>query len=306
MMNAQMHLEHLDPTAGLWVYRLAGDQLVVEGLRQTDERHAWQAADREEPLYLRLASLAVIDGTGTAVLIDGWRERALAFANLYGPPVGTRRLALARVVPLQVFASEALILRWTLHLRACLPTGERRSRIEAAKAALQIRSLVPAIPESSFRVHARDPHSEAQQGDVSEPSTGINEQAPTSLPPDEVQRRLRELQARVGSDQSWVTAAYALASLINIRLAGVSPICLPSLTRSGLPQPGLGFTFPSPLARIWYGLWQDAVGMRLLDCEWCHRAFLVTRASQRFCSRNCQSAAGVQRHRRKRREEDLR
>jgi hypothetical protein len=306
MASAQMHLEHLDPTAGLWIYQLAGDQLVVEGLRQTNDRHAWQAADREEPLYLRLAGLAVMDGTGTAVLIDGWRALALAFANLYGPPVGSRRLALARAVPVRCFALEALVLRWAVHLQACLPSGEKRSRIEAAKAALQIRALVPEVPESTFLVHPRPPRAEGQVTKLLGSSMGPEEQVPASLPPDEVQRRLRKLQARVGSHELWAAAADVLASLINMRLVGVTPICLPNRSRSGLPQPGLGFTFPSPLARIWYGLWQDAVGMKLLDCEWCHKPFLVTRASQRFCNRNCQCAAGVERHRRKRRDRDLR
>jgi hypothetical protein len=290
-----MHLEHLDPTASLWVYRLAGDRLLVQGRRTSDHR-AWQAADRERPLYLRLADLTEMDGTGTAVLTADWRERALAFANLYAPPAGDRRLALARAVPLSLFASEALVLCWALRLQACLPAGRGRSRGEAAKAALQIRALVPGVPESSVLVHPPDCA-------VGEAPAGSGH-SPASLPPGEVQRRLRELHARAGSDQLWVVAANVFASLINLRLAGVTPICLPGLSRSGLPQPGLGFTFPSPRTRIWYGVWQDAVGMRVLGCEWCGKPFVVTRASQRFCSKNCQSAAGVERHRRKRRERD--
>jgi hypothetical protein len=198
-----MHLEHLDPTASLWVYRLAGDRLLVQGRRTSDHR-AWQAADRERPLYLRLADLTEMDGTGTAVLTADWRERALAFANLYAPPAGDRRLALARAVPLSLFASEALVLCWALRLQACLPAGRGRSRGEAAKAALQIRALVPGVPESSVLVHPPDCA-------VGEAPAGSGH-SPASLPPGEVQRRLRELHARAGSDQLWVVAANVFAS----------------------------------------------------------------------------------------------
>ena len=307
MGHGHSHLEHLDPTAALWLYRLDGDRLVVEGRRASAGRDSWREADRERPLYLRLADLSEMDGNNVTVLRSDWRDQALAFANLYGPPVPTRRLALARAITLRWFAEEALIVRWSLHLRSCLPPGKRKSRTEAAKAALQIRSLVPVVPEDTFVTHCPRSRGDDGTGVVDErggasSSSAWGQVVAVSLSTDEVERRLKDLSSRHGQHAFWSVAMNVFASLLNIRLEGVTPVCLPGATRSGLPQLGFGFRFPAPLARIWYGLWEDTVGMKTAECERCGRAFLVTRVSQRFCDKNCQTAAGVERHRKRKRE----
>lgn len=304
MEHEQTHREHLDLTAALWRYRLDGDQLVVEGRRAPEERDSWRQADRERPLYLRLADLSKDGGGRTAVLRRDWRDHALAFANLYGPPVPTRRLALARTVALSWFSEESLVLQWAIRLRSSLSPGEGRSRVEAAKAAIQIRSLVPSLPDDTFLVHSRRSHGMGETGDAEGDRSATAWRRKTAVPlsKDEVERGLRDVSSRRGQDALWEVSMNVFASLLNIRLEGVTPVCLPGATRSGLPQLGFGFRFPAPLARIWYGLWEDAVGIDTAECERCGRAFIVTRANQRFCTNNCRTAAGVERHRKRKRD----
>jgi hypothetical protein len=304
--HGHSHLEHLDPTAALWLYRLDGDRLVVEGRRASAGRNGWREADRKKTLYLRLADLSGMDRSNVAVLRSDWRDRALAFANLYAPPVPTRRLALARAIPLRWFAEEALIVRWSLHLWSSLHPGKRKSRTEAAKAAIQIRSLVPSLSEDTFLTHCPRSRGDDRIGVVDEyggasSSSARGQVAAASSSTDEVERRLKDLSSRHGQHALWSVTTNVFASLLNIRLEGVTPVCLPGATRSGLPRLGFGFRFPSPLARIWFGLWEDTVGIKTAECERCGRAFPVARVSQRFCSRNCQTAAGVERHRNRKR-----
>jgi hypothetical protein len=279
--QATAYLEQSDHTAALWEYALEGDCLRVVGRHDPETRGEWRTADLERPLYLRLADLVALEGE----LAGDWRRGALAFANLYAPPVPTRRLALAKEVPLAWFAQEALLLHWATRLHAQVSAARGRARLEAARAALQLRHLAPELPEESV-VHLPMAREETAA-----------ETIPASLPAAGVEQQLKRLISRHGHDGLWAVSLNVLASLLNLRLAGVTPLTTPGATRSGLPQLGLGFRFPNPRARIWYGVWGGLIGMKLTACERCHRSFLATRPGQRFCRKSCQVASGVDRHR---------
>jgi hypothetical protein len=118
--------------------------------------------------------------------------------------------------------------------------------------------------------------------------------AVVALSPHEADRRVEELRTAHADDEPrlWRVASAALASLVNLKLVGVFPTCYgPALDR-GDARISIGFRVMSPLARIWYGLWESMGGVRLRACERarCGRLFVAGPPTQRFCSTRCNDA----------------
>jgi hypothetical protein len=313
-------------------YVLHRDALRVENptleeqLRLRAEGKVYRSAldlEREERLYQRLAHLVSEDRRGRVSLCSDWRERAVEFANLYAPPVDYRPLTGDPAIPLACFAREAFLLWWMLRLLVHLKDTDG-SVVEALKAFVQIEALVPELGEPDrggplwFEAKSwQDAVTSAVSLKVGTPRRRRELhkrwrelpplEAIRPLPSDEVKTRVKRLCEGRSDDRAllWNRAGARFATVLNIRLAGVSVLCLPrswasshSASRSlAFYAPVVSFHSLSPRARIWFGLWEEIGGSAVRSCPECGTPFTAKRRNQVFCTTACQNKANVRRWR---------
>jgi len=293
--------------------RIEGDRLYADfdvARFQRGDRPRADDLEREQRLYLRLANLAVEQRDGSVTMRSGWQHEALEFATLYAPSVDYSffRLFRREGTPLAHFVVEALLLWWTLRLREHLsePRGSLRKALEAV---VQIYRMFPVaenavvaafyLPEwqkllSSFDLQvpvkavSREQWFPATSGEV------------CGLRPKEVKPLVDDLYRQYEHDEGrlWQLAHNVFATVVNVRLTGVTLMCLPAGERP-TAAPSVGFHFLTPLARIWYGLWEDLAGIRFRRCARarCGKFFPLARKSKRFCEKRCQDAERQARYR---------
>jgi len=307
--------------------RMEGDRLYADiDVRrlQAGESDLSDDPDREGRLYLRLAGLVVKQRNGSVTPRRGWQAEALKFADFYAPPVDypSHRLFSREGIPLARFAAEALLLWWTLHLREQMTKGKGSLR-EALKAVVQIQEVFPAVKGggaisfdssawkrlvSSFVLQPGEETSPDRRAARFVPIKEVSREQwlpATSgevrgLRPEELNPLVDGLFAEYGSDRRklWRLCHNVFASVLNVRLTGVTLMCLPS-PAGAAAEPSVGFQFLTPLARIWYGLWEDLAGIRLRRCARCGRFFIPTRKDKVYCGTRCQNAEKVARWREK-------
>jgi len=248
------------------------------------------------------------------------KRKALEFANLYAPPVdySSFHLFSQQGVSLSHFAAESLLLWWVLHLKAQLASPKPSLR-EALTAVAQIYWFFPVAKAgrvvtfyssewtkllSSFVVQVTEETAAGERQAPPIPTKPMSREGgfpPTSyevcgLPPKELAPIVDGLLESHEHDKGrlWQLAHNAFATVVNVRLTGVTLMCLPAGERP-TAAPSVGFQFLTPLARIWYGLWEDVAGLRIRHCAraQCGRFFIPNRKDKRFCSPRCQNAEKV-------------
>ncbi len=325
---------HLPNREEVWPqhYVLHRDALRVESptleeqLRLRAEGKVYRSAldlEREERLYQRLARLVSEDRRGRVSLRSDWRERAVEFANLYSPPVDYHPLTDDTPVPLACFAREAFLIWWMLRLLAHLKDASG-SVFEALKAFVQIEELVPELRDpgrdgplwfetKSWQEVLADPvvlrpGDPRRQRELRKRWRQLPPlEAIRPLPSDEVKTRVKRLCEGRSDDRDklWNRAGWMFATVLNIRLAGVSVLCLPrSWASSHSASRNLAFYAPvtsfhclTPRARIWFGLWEEIGGIAVRACPECGTPFTAKRRNQLFCTTACQNKANVRRWR---------
>ena len=271
--------------------------------------------ETERRLYLHLADAVYRSRGGEVRLVRNWRRLALDFANLYAPPVACPLYPSysGRGVSLSHFAREALLAWWVLELRRRVKEGDEGD--DTLIAAVQVQWLEPASggldvgwhlgwrlsPPAGFAPPA--PSANAAAWDKFH-GGGYAPPLPTAvrcLTPAKAKQEVDNVRAyqreREQAEEDYVKTqgpvpfgwsnkrlptyigACVLSSLMNVKLAGVSPGYTPPL----LP----GFTFWTPRSRIWFGLWEDLGALTLRLCPQCGRLFIPPRRDKRFCAEKC-------------------
>jgi hypothetical protein len=321
-----------------WPFRLDGDELVAD-LGADRVPRSGTALDAERRLYLRLTDLVVERPNGDMALRRNWHLLALQFANTYFPPVANTLVADRARIPVARLGEEALLLWWAVRLKSQLEHATPESLEGALRAAVQIRELFPdaatedatgwciarwlavftsvypgplnprLLPPEALSEHAppevRNPKAlkpEQWASLVRLPEkTSRSATAAVSLGRREAGRRVARLrEEHAGSELAlWRVASVTLATLMNLKLVGVFPTCQGPTSEGSTASASVGFRFVNPLARIWYGLWENMAGVRISTCErsTCRRLFMARQDGQLFCQPQCGDA---ERQRRKR------
>ncbi len=292
-----------------------------------DSPRSLQEIEGEERLYSRLAKAAYRGRDKDVRLYADWRRHALGFANLYAPPVAclSDPYYFERGVLVSHFGQEALLAWWVLELRRRIEEGDEGD--DTLIAAVQVRWLEPALGGFYDGWHLgysgpsrvappRYPGSRAATladidrfhgGGYSPPlPTEVRCLTPARAKQEADKVRAYQREREQGEEDStkthepqlfgWTTkrlptyiGACVLSSLMNVKLAGVCPGYRPPLVPS--------FTFLTPRARIWFGLWEDLGTLNPRLCPQCGKLFIPTRKDQRCCTGRCRSLYNTRRSR---------
>jgi hypothetical protein len=279
-----------------------------------DSPRSFQEIEGKRRLYFRLAEAVYRSHGGAVHLRQNWWQLALDFANLYAPPVACLLdpYYFERGVSVSHFGQEALLAWWALELRHRIEDGDEGD--DTLIAAVQVWWLESALgrfhdgwhlgtsgPSRGAPLHP--PRSRtATLADMDRfHGGGYAPAAPTAvrcLFRREARREVDKVlafQARLeeGEDESklpfgWTNkrlptyiGACVLSSLMNVKLSGVCLGYRPPLVP--------GFTFLTPRARIWFGLWEDLGTLNPRLCPQCSRLFVPPRKDKRFCRDRCRS-----------------